>query len=422
MKPLVRVGLLAFVIVGCGDDPDYTPDAAGSPCLDGATECRADGLYTCDSTGTFQRTEACTTCEATPMPHCAASCSDAGVTSVCQGDSVVTCAGNTTLSCGPGTCLQTGGQALCVTRPGQTTCAGRTSDGTPYDLFCADGSGLSATHICDFRSGECIAAEYDCAALASIPDGNVQCDAATGHYLTSCIAGQPAALACSAGSACATDGSVNCYTSATAGETCGGSTVCYPGLHCTQTAAATSTCVQPAAALACNSTDVLAVCTDTDTGVACVNGAVWWWRNLTTWGGSCTNNHVDVPAGGTCIPGLADCLAGLVCDKSAYDVAGTCRTPAPNAQPFCTLTGQLSTGLSCVYEWNACEDGRKYAVSCQPVSVGGMTVTLCECSIDGSVTKSFGGAELCGVTTVEMLDQHARAGCGWKVTTVDVAQ
>jgi hypothetical protein len=415
-----HAALLATLVVGCGGSSKEAPDAPA--CVEGATECRADGLYTCDAGGAFQRTEACMTCEATPVPHCAMSCADAGVTSICQGDSIMSCANNTTTACDPGTCLPAGKQAVCATRPNMTECAGRRTNGTPYDLLCADAAGISTTKACDLRTGECVAAQYDCAALTTVPANTVQCDATSGNYYTSCVAGQPAALACSAGSKCASDGSFNCYTPPTAGAACGGPTVCYPGLHCTQTAPASSSCVQPPGQLACSSTDVLAVCNDVDTGVACVNGAVWWWDDLTAWGGSCTNNHVNLPLGGTCIPGLADCQQGLACDKSPFDVAGTCRVPAPNAPPECTLTGQVSTGLSCIFEWHACADGRQYEVNCRRQNIGGTAITICECSVNGAVTTSFGGTELCMATNLQMLDQLAMSKCGWNVTTVDVAE
>src|SRR5262249_2716655 len=154
-----------------------------------------------------------------------------------------------------------------------------------------------------------------------------------------------------------------------AGEKCGGQAVCYPGLHCTQTAANASTCVQPAGILDCSASDNLVVCSDSDTGVACVTGAVYWWKNLTQWGGSCEDNTPVIPAGGNCIPGLADCKAGLACDRKLFDVAGVCKTPAPGAPPECTLTKDVSTGQSCVYQWNSCKNGKQYAVSCQAQSV-----------------------------------------------------
>jgi hypothetical protein len=203
---------------------------------------------------------------------------------------------------------------------------------------------------------------------------------------------------------------------------CGGPTVCYPGLHCTQQNATGASCVQPAGVLACNSTDVLAVCTSADTGFACVNGAIWRWNSLTAWGGSCTNDHVTLPAGGVCIPGLADCKPGLECHRTRYDIAGICRTPEPNAPPECTLTGQASTGRSCGYAWHACRDGRYYDVSCQPVNVGGIIATLCDCSVNGAKTASFGSEAICNVTTTGMLDAAAMQGCGWNVATVDVAK
>lgn len=390
-------------------------------CDPGAKECRADGLYTCNASNVFQLTESCASCEASPAPHCTVSCADAGVTSICEGESVTECATGMTRSCETGTCLRSGQQAVCATKPGMPTCLGRRADGTEYVLACADANGVSTSEVCDQRTGQCVPAAFDCSKLTSVPDDTVACDSASGNYYSSCVAGQPDALVCSAGSACANDGSLNCYTPPTAGVACGGPTVCYPGLHCTQLGASGASCVQPAAILACNSTDVLAVCTDVNTGVACVRGAVWFWKNLTTWGGSCTSNHVTLAAGGVCIPGLADCQQGLECHRSRYDIAGICRTPEPNAPAECTLTGQASTGRSCIYDWHACRDGRYYDIDCRVVNVGGNVLTICDCSVDGTKTNTFAGNAICNVTTTEMLDAQARASCGWAVTTVDVS-
>lgn len=418
----MRFGLVALVaFAACGGDSGATADASLA-CSGGEQECRADGVYTCDLNGQFTRTQLCTNgCEATPTPHCARSCADPGVVSICDNNAVKQCTGGAEEPCTPGVCITSGDEAVCATVAGATTCAGTRQDGSAFALVCADANGVSTTQACDVRSGECAPAQYDCAQLASVADGSVTCDAATGDFFTACDAGQPATLPCDTGSACSNDGTLNCYTAPTAGATCGGSTVCYPGLHCTQTAATDPSCVQPAGQIACNDTDVLAVCTDSNTGFACVNGTVWRWNNLTAWGGSCTSNHVSLPAGGNCIPGLADCQQGLACDRSPYDIAGTCRTPPTNAPAECTLTGQLSTGLSCAYAWHACADGHYYDVSCTPMNIAGNIITLCECEVDGEVVQSFGGSEVCNVTDVGMLDAQTRASCGWDVTTVDVA-
>jgi hypothetical protein len=422
-----RTALIATLIVGCkgSSSPSSSaqPDAASSKTCDpGARECRADGLYVCGAGNAFELTESCASCEATPVPHCAVACGEPGVTSICEGDSVKDCATGATKGCEAGTCLPSGKEAVCATKVGTSTCQGRRADGTPYVLACADANGVSITQACDRRTGECVTADFDCAALASVPTTKYACDATSGNYYSACVAGQPTALACTPGSSCANDGSTSCYTPAAAGLSCGGPTVCYPGLQCTQQGAAGATCVQPAGQIACNSTDVLAVCTDVDTGVACVKGAVWWWKKLTTWGGSCTSNHISVPTGGTCIPGLADCQQGLECHRSRYDIAGTCRTPLPNAPAECTLTGQASTGLSCIYDWHACRDGRYYDIDCRVVNIAGNVLTLCDCSVNGTKTTSFSGGAICNVTTTGMLDTTAMASCGWTVTTVDVSQ
>jgi hypothetical protein len=422
----VLIATLFASIAGCNSDspPRADPDGPPSPtmCEAGAKECRADGLYTCDESGAFQRTEACTACQATPVPHCAVSCGDEGVTSICDGASVKDCATGAMRSCETGTCLPSGKQGVCATKPGVSTCQGRRTDGTQYVLACADANGIADDKVCDRRTGTCVGAQFDCSTLTTVPANKYACDASSGHYYSTCTAGQPTALTCNADTKCRNDMTTSCYTPAVAGSTCGGPTVCYPGLHCTQLAAAGATCVQPAGILACSSTDVLAVCNDVDTAVACVKGAVWWWKNLTTWGGSCTANHVNLAAGGTCIPGLADCKPGLECQRSRYDIAGTCRIPEPNAPAECTLTGQLSTGRSCIYDWHACRDGHYYDVDCRIVNVGGNVLTVCDCSLDGVKGNTFAGSEVCNVTTTAMLDTKVRTSCGWQLTTVEVAQ
>ncbi|HZI14290.1 MAG TPA: hypothetical protein VE153_28230 [Myxococcus sp.] len=128
-----------------------------------------------------------------------------------------------------------------------------------------------------------------------------------------------------------------------------------------------------------------------------------------------------IPAGGNCIPGVADCARGLACVKTRYDVAGVCRTPAADAPAECTLTGQVSTGLSCVYQWNSCLNGRRYGVSCSPVRVGTYAITACGCLVDGVRTTTFGGDAVCKVTTTAELDTLVRQNCGWSLTTANVA-
>lgn len=425
-RALRRLMLLLTVLAlgaSCGDeDPRTQPDAAPpQACEPGAKECRADGLYTCDENRTFQRSEECATCETSPVPHCAVTCETPGFTSICEGESVKDCATGALRGCDSGTCLPAGQQAVCATRPGVATCQGRRTDGTPYVLACADENGLAGDKACDRRTGTCVTAAFDCSALTSVPANQYACDAASGNYYSACSAGQPLALACGAETRCRADGSTSCYTAAAAGASCGGPAVCYPGLHCTQLAATGASCVAPAGILACNSSDVLAVCNDADTGVACVKGAVWWWKNLSTWGGSCVNNHVNLGAGGVCIPGLADCKPGLECHRSRFDIAGTCRVPEPNAPAECTLTGQLSTGRSCIYDWHACRDGHYYDVDCRIVNVAGNILTVCDCSRDGVPGMTFAGSEVCNVTTTAQLDAKVRTSCGWQLTTVDVA-
>lgn len=417
-----RFVLVAGLLFGCGGDKDEVrpdgPPAGG--CSEGDKECRADGLYTCDANETFQLTEACAACEQAPTPHCVVSCSDPGVTSICDGDTRMDCAAGTSQSCDPGTCVTAGKEAVCATKAGSTTCEGRRADGSRYLLACADANGVSPDQVCDRRTSECIAAEFDCGTLGGVPAGEVACDP-SGNYYSSCVAGQPRALACETGSKCANDGSTNCYTEPQNGAACGPPTVCYPGLHCTQTAATEPSCVQPAGILDCTKFDVYTICTDPDTCVACMNGAVWWWKNLTTWGGSGTSSHATVPAGGVCIPGYADCKLGLSCEKSRFDTTGICETPKPGARAECTLTGQVSTGRSCIYDWHACDDGHYYDVDCRVVNVGGNVITICDCSVDGVKGASFAGDEVCNVTSTEMLDAKVRTECGWTVITDDVA-
>lgn len=123
-----------------------------------------------------------------------------------------------------------------------------------------------------------------------------------------------------------------------------------------------------------------------------IKGAVWWWKILPTWGG-------------------------------AYDIAGTCRTPEPAAPAECTLTGEVSTGRSCVHEWHSCRDGNYYGISCIPQSIGGRVLTLCTCTINGvKSAPTFAGDAVCNPTSIVDLDEQAQANCGWAVTTTDLAQ
>jgi hypothetical protein len=420
--------LAASLMLGCGSssgepaDPDAgsRPDAAAS-CAPGEKECRADGLYTCDSNLAFERTETCARCEVDPEPHCQDRCAEPGVTFVCAGDAMVDCATGETRSCAPGTCVAAGQELVCATRPGVSTCQGRQADGTEYVLACADESGVSSDQVCDLRTGECAAAEFDCAELAEVAEGEVICDA-SGNYYTSCAGGQPRALLCGADTTCAGDGSFNCYSAPEDGAACGGPTVCAPGLHCTQDDETGASCVLPFGVLECTDTDVLAVCADEDTAFACVDGAVWRWNNLTSWGGTCIDNEVVLASGGQCIPGLADCEQGLECHRSLFEIAGTCRAPEADAPAECTLTGMASTGLSCVYEWHACRDGNHYGVSCRTLNVAGQIITVCDCLVNGEETQSFTGNTICNVMTVEELDVEATASCGWPVSTIETAR
>ena len=430
-----RMTLVVAVMMSCGHSserppgeeppPDAgPPDAVASTCTAGDTQCRADGLYTCDATGGFQLTEACARCDGEPSPHCDhRQCGDPGVTSACAGDAIQNCATGEMQSCGPGTCVAAGAEVVCVTKPGVSQCQGRQADGTPYVLACADANGVQGDQVCDRRSGTCVAAQFDCASLAATPDGEVSCDPVSGNYYTACVAGQPDALACSAGTRCSSDGSFNCYAPVTAGVSCASPAVCHGGLQCTQLGASAPSCVAPPGILACNSTDVLAVCADSNTGVACIKGAVWWWKNLPSWGGSCTSNHITLAEGGTCIPSFADCAQGLACERSIYDVAGTCRPPQPAAPAECTLTGEVSLGSSCVDEWHSCRDGNYYGISCVPQSIAGHVITLCTCTVNGvKSAPTFSGSAICNATSTEDLDAQARANCGWSVITTDLAQ
>ncbi|MBK7539368.1 MAG: hypothetical protein IPI49_29205 [Myxococcales bacterium] len=90
--------------------------------------------------------------------------------------------------------------------------------------------------------------------------------------------------------------------------------MCYPGLHCTQLEASGASCVQPAAALACNSFDVLALCTDVNTGLACVKGrgvVVEEPHDLGQIPARATTSTLDV--GGTCTRASPTANKGLEC-------------------------------------------------------------------------------------------------------------
>lgn len=419
--------LAASLMFGCGSsggsaDPDAGSESdSGVSCSPGEKECRADGLYTCDANHAFERTETCAQCEVDPEPHCQDRCAEQGVSSVCDGDAIVECATGARQSCAPGTCFTAGQEVVCATKPGVSTCQGQRADGTTYVLACADETGVSSDQACDLRTGQCAAAEFDCAELADVADGDVVCDA-SGNYYTSCTAGQPRALLCAADTTCDSDGSFNCYAAPVDGAACGGPTVCSPGLHCTQLDATEASCEQPFADLDCSETDFLAVCLDVNTGLACVDGAIWRWSNLSSWGGTCVDNEVALGSGGQCIPGLANCIQGQECHRSPFDIAGSCRTPEPGAPAECTLTAQASTGRSCVYQWHSCRDGNYYDVSCRIVNVGGQIITACECHVNGETTKSFGGDAICNVATVEELDAEASASCGWDVVTLEAAR
>lgn len=401
-------------------DAGCTPDAGSvePSCTPGAQRCEPDGVYTCGADGRFQRTAACGDCNAQPSPHCPVNCAN-GATSVCEGDGIRDCQAGTVSSCGIGRCVAEGSRGVCVTRPGGP-CMGTNPNGSRYALACATGDQVATDQVCDLRTGQCQAGTFDCMSLDDLEDGQVTCDA-SGDFLSACVNGQPRAISCEGSTACATDGSLNCYTPPNAGEACGGPAVCARGFHCNQAAADTASCIRPTSTSTCSPSDKRVVCSDIDTAVACHYGSVWQWRNLTRWGGSCSGGVPVIPAGGNCIPGLAACASGLACVKTRYDVAGVCRPPAANAPAECTLTSQVSTGLSCVYQWNSCLNGKRYGVSCSPVRVGAYVITACDCLVDGARTKTFGGDAACNVTSTVALDTLVRQECGWPLTTVDVA-
>ncbi len=403
---------LALALGACGS-PQSSGPSPQDACSSGQTRCGADGLYTC-ANGAFELSSACT-CAADPSPHCEAICSS-GISAICQGDSIRNCGTGAVSSCNGGRCLMNAGSPVCATKAGDDQCVRSTASGD-FALHCSDGDLISTSRACDLRTGKCQPVVFDCAQLTSIPADRIACDR-SGSFLSRCENGQPQAVVCAAGTSCSSDGTAHCYTST--GKSCGGQAVCSPGLHCTQTAVNASTCVQPAGILACNATDVLAVCTDQDTGVACIQGAVYWWQNLTRWGGSCQSNHVTVPLGGNCIPGLADCTAGLACNKTAYDLAGVCAPPAPGAPPQCTLTAQASTGLSCDYSWGSCLDGKTYRISCLAQRIAGQVLTTCDCLVNGQKVSSFAGDAVCKVADLAALDATGAQKCGWQVKTVGV--
>lgn len=422
----VRFVLPALLLAAACSPPRGDDDCTGrdrcdtpSDCVEGATECGEGGLYTCNAQGVLELTEACA-CEASPTPQCVAELCPEGATLVCDGDAIRNCVTGESQSCEGGRCLLANGEPVCATKAGDPVCLKKSASGDEVLLLCSSGDAVATDTICDWRTGTCVASAYDCGRLNGVDLDKVVCDS-SGDFLSGCSHGQPSGIVCEGSSKCAQDGTLNCYTSTTAGQDCGGQTVCAPGLHCTQTSASSSACVQPAGILDCNSSDVLSVCSDSDTAVACVEGAVWWWKNLKSWGGSCTNNTPVIPEGGTCIPGLANCKPGLACDKSPYDVAGVCSTPRPGAPAECALTHQVSTGRSCQYKWDSCLNGKQYTVSCQAQSIAGHVITLCSCYVGGEKTKEFGSDAICGVEDVASLDSIAREQCGWTITTTEIA-
>ncbi len=345
-------------------------------------------------------------------------CSD-GVVSICEDGAIRDCASDATQPCHGGECITDGDRALCVASSG-SRCRGRTSDGEIYQILCGDDDGVADDLICDLRSDECRPASFDCGALTGVGTDQLYCDS-TGNFLSGCHDGQPVGLVCEGDSSCGSDDTFNCYAEAQAGASCGGPVVCAPGYHCRQSGPGQSTCSQPAGQLACSSSDVLSICLSDGTGLACVEGDIFWWEELPSWGGSCDNDRPVIPEGGTCIPGLADCAAGFACDASPYDIAGVCRTPDPDAPAECTLTDQGTTGNSCLYRWDSCADGNQYNVTCQAQSAAGHIITTCRCYINGSETRGgFEGGDLCGVESIEELDQLAQEKCEWDVVTVDV--
>lgn len=402
-----------------GNEECTNPDGCSTPtCAEGDMSCGEGGLYTCDADGTPVLTEECT-CASEPQPHCEVELCPAGATFVCDGDAIRDCSSGASTSCNGGRCLMTADGPVCATKTNDPVCVKKDANGDEISLLCSSGDAVATDQICDWRTGKCASSTFACSRLTNVELDKVVCDS-SGDFLSGCRNGQPAGIVCEGAAKCRNDGTLNCYTTSTAGQDCGGQTMCYPGLHCTQTSVADSICERPAAVLDCGANDVVSVCSDADTGVACVNGAVWWWENLRSWGGSCGEEPV-IPQGGNCIPGLADCKAGLACEKTSFDVAGVCAPPRPGAPAECVLTHQVSTGRSCQYKWDSCLNGKQYTVSCQVQNVAGHVFTLCGCFIGSEKTKEFTGEEICQVEDLASLDRIAKEECGWSVSTTDVA-
>ena len=409
--------LFCFGVTACGSS-----NPTQENCEAGTRTCGADGLYQCQADGAKIKIESCSDCAVAPTPQCPQTDICAGVSGlVCDGNGIRDCAAKNTTPCELGRCVMSGTGAVCAADAGQP-CIGRAGNGTAVQIACAAGGELATDQVCDNRTGTCVASTFDCASLSSLQNGMVACDAASGNFLTKCVDGQPDAIVCQGETACLNNGTLSCYTSRNPGEPCGGQAMCYPGMHCVQSSATQSACVVPAASLGCSATDRLVVCGSPTNTYACVDGNVYRWDSLATWGGSCANGKAKIPLGGNCIPGLADCVTGLACDKTPYDVAGICRAPQPGAAADCVLTGQaVISNSTCEFEWASCEDGHQYQVSCRGQRIGNTVITTCRCLLDGQETGNFAGSEACAAANTEQLDTVTNAKCGWAVSTVEVA-
>ena len=417
-----RQFLLAICLAaaaGCGGGGEVEPDATLCS-TEGERQCQADGVYEC-SGGVFELSAACDDCEAEPTPHCAgADPCDGQTGSICDGDDIRDCDAGDVEACAAGRCAMAGATPVCAVDLDEP-CVVDTAQGE-VNLACADEGTVSPDHVCDARTGACVATQFDCGELTGVPVDQVACDPTTGDFLTRCYDGQPIAIACAGDTSCSDDGTLNCYTEATPAAACGGQAICYPYMLCLQTDDADDpTCIQPAGQLACSDGDYLSVCTDDDTGFACLGSFPYEWDNLTDWGGTCAGNEPVIGRGGMCLPGIADCAPTLACVKEPFDQVGTCQLPDPDAPADCTLTGQASTGNQCMWEWDTCLDGKQYGVSCSAFAIEGVIVTTCDCLVDGNVTGDFAGNEVCNVETLEQLDGIVMDECGWDLTTTAVA-
>jgi hypothetical protein len=411
----LRIALLGSLLVACGD-PELTEEL----CTTGELSCAGDGVYKCQADGSKTKEATCNNCVATPSPHCPAVdlCGTATDGTICDGDQVRNCATKTTAPCEIGHCITSNNKGICAADVGQP-CFGNTTAGE-VQLPCADGGALATNAACDYRTGLCTTAAYSCGNLETLQPNQVACDPATGDYFSKCNNGQPGAIICQGETACRNSTSITCFTPATEGAACGGQAVCAPFMHCTQNGPTQASCVSPAGALVCGASDRTLVCSSADTAFACLNGNVYRWNGLTTWGGSCASGHVTVPLGGNCIPGLADCATGLACERELYDKVGVCKTPAAGATAECVLTGQaIVSNNTCEFEWASCRDGHDYRVSCRGIRVGANVITQCRCLLDQQETGTFVGTDACAATNTQQLDSVANAKCGWDVTTTE---